>query len=107
MKMTRDVKTIIGKDSRGPLHHCIAELEEDKSALQHTVDHGIEDYEPLLVGNEKLASERDKLKHHCKDLQAELGETRSDAQKGIKILKQKLSLSKLTASMSLSIARNV
>jgi hypothetical protein len=32
------------------------------------VNHGIEDYDLLLAGNEKLASECDKLKRRCEDL---------------------------------------
>jgi vacuolar-type H+-ATPase subunit D/Vma8 len=35
----------------------------------------------LVIGNEKLTSKRDKLKHHYKGLEAELSEARSDAQK--------------------------
>jgi hypothetical protein len=52
-----------------------------KNVLQHVVDNGTEDYNLMVTGNEKLTSERDKLKHCCKGLEAELSEARSDAHK--------------------------
>jgi hypothetical protein len=44
------------------------ELEEDKSTLQHVVDHGIEDYNLLLMGKQSLLFERNELKCCCEDL---------------------------------------
>jgi hypothetical protein len=68
MKLTRAAVTIIGEDSGASLCNCITELEMDKDTLQVVVNHGIEDYDLLLVSNKKLASECNKLKHHCKDI---------------------------------------
>jgi hypothetical protein len=59
------------------------ELKKDKNVLQRAVNHGIEDYSLMVMGNKKLASERDKLKHRCEGLEAELLEARSDTQKRI------------------------
>jgi hypothetical protein len=66
--LTRAVETIITEDSGAPLRKCIAELEEDKSTLQHVVDHGIKDYNLLLMGKQSLLSERNELKCCCEDL---------------------------------------
>jgi hypothetical protein len=90
VKLTRAVVTIIGEDSGASLRSRIAEIEKDKDTLQLTIYRGIVDYDLLLVGNKKLASERDKLKHRCEDLQAELTEARSDAQKRIDDLEAKV-----------------
>jgi hypothetical protein len=68
MKLTRAAVTIIGEDGRASLRSHIAEVEKDKDTLQLAVNHGIEDYDLLLAGNEKLASECDKLKRRCEDL---------------------------------------
>jgi hypothetical protein len=57
MKLTRAAITIIGEDSGASLRNCITELEMDKDTLQVVVNHGIEDYDLLLVSNKKLASE--------------------------------------------------
>jgi uncharacterized protein with PhoU and TrkA domain len=90
MKLTRDAETIIAEDDGASLHKCILELENDKDMLQHAVDLSIGDYNLLVVGNKKLASERDELKHRCTDLQAELVEVRSDAQKRIDDLEERV-----------------
>jgi SMC interacting uncharacterized protein involved in chromosome segregation len=90
MKLTRAAATIIGEDSGGSLCSCIAELEKNKDTLKLVVNHGIEDYDLLLAGNEKLASEHDKLKYCCEDLHVELMEARSDAQKRIDDLEVKV-----------------
>jgi hypothetical protein len=66
MKLTSAAETIIAVDSGASLHKCITELEKDKNVLQRVVDHGIEDYNMMLTGNKKLASEHDKLKHRWK-----------------------------------------
>jgi hypothetical protein len=68
MKLTRAASTIIGEDNGASLCCRIADLEKDKDTLQLVVNHGIEHYDLLLAGNEKLASEHNKLKHRCKDL---------------------------------------
>jgi hypothetical protein len=57
----------------------MAELEKDKEALQLPMDHGIEDYNLLVMGNKNMSSEHDELKSHCDDLHDELAKVRSDA----------------------------
>jgi hypothetical protein len=88
--LTRDAETIIAKDSGVPLHWCIAELEEDKNTLQRTMDHSVEDYNLLVMGNRSLWSERNELKSHCEDLQATLVEAHSDAKKRVADLEVKV-----------------
>jgi FtsZ-binding cell division protein ZapB len=58
LKLTRAVETIIAEDSWALLRRHIAELEEDKNTLQHIVDHSIEDYNMLVMGNKSLLSKR-------------------------------------------------
>jgi hypothetical protein len=70
VKLTKVAETIIAEDSGDSLWKRIAELERDKHALQHVVDHNAEDYDLMVAGNRKLASERDQLNLHCKNLQA-------------------------------------
>jgi hypothetical protein len=60
--------SIIAEDSRASLYRHVTELEKDKDALQHTVDHGIEDYDLLVTGNRSLLSERVELKSRCEGL---------------------------------------
>jgi hypothetical protein len=55
-----------------------------------TLDHSIEHYELVVASNRKLCSERDQLKIHCNNLQAELVQARSDAEKGISNLEAKV-----------------
>jgi DNA repair exonuclease SbcCD ATPase subunit len=81
--LIRAAETIITEHSGTPLHRCIAELEEDRNALQRAVDHSIEDYILLVIGNKSLLSERNDLKSHCEDLQAALAKARSDAKKRV------------------------
>jgi hypothetical protein len=90
MELIRAAQTIIVEDNGASLHRRVTELEEDKDALQHIVDHGVEDYNLLATDNEKLDSKHDKLKHHCEGLQAELVEARSDAEKHIADLEVKV-----------------
>jgi hypothetical protein len=47
------------------------------------VDHSIEDYNMLVIGNKSLLSECDDLKCRYEDLQASLVETPSDAKKRV------------------------
>jgi hypothetical protein len=79
--LTRVVETIIVEDSGASFHRHIAVLEEDKNVLQHAVDHSIEDYNLLVIGNKSLLSECNDLKCRYKDLQAALLEACSDAKK--------------------------
>jgi hypothetical protein len=44
------------------------ELEDDKNTLQRVVDHSIEDYNLLVMGNKSLLSERNDFKCRCEDL---------------------------------------
>jgi hypothetical protein len=60
--LTRAAKTIIAEDSEALFCRRIAELEEDKNMLHHIVDHSIEDYNVLVMGNKSLSSERNELK---------------------------------------------
>jgi hypothetical protein len=90
MKLTRAAGTIIAVDSGAPLHRRVMELEKDKDALQHAIDHGIKDYDLPLTDNKNLASEHDELKYRCEGLQAELAEARSDAEKRVVILEVKV-----------------
>jgi hypothetical protein len=90
MKLTRVDGTIIAEDSGASLRRCVVELEKDKDTLQRTVDHGIKDYNLLVMGNKSLASERDELKSRCKGLQAELAKTRSNAEKRVAALEVKV-----------------
>jgi hypothetical protein len=66
--LTRASETINAEDSRAPLHRHIAELEEDKNTLQCALDHSIEDYNLLVMGNKSLLSERNELKCNCEAL---------------------------------------
>jgi hypothetical protein len=90
MKLTRVVGTIIAEDSRVLFHRRVTELEKDKDALQRAVDHGIKDYDLLVMGNKSLASERDELESRCEGLQAELAGTRYDAKKRVVVLEAKV-----------------
>jgi hypothetical protein len=90
MKLTRAAGTILAADSGAPLHRRVVELEKDKDALQHAIDHGIKDYDLPLMDNKNLASEHDELKYRCEGLQAELAEARSDAEKRVVILEAKV-----------------
>jgi hypothetical protein len=75
--------------SGASVHKHIAELDNDKDMLQHAVDHGIKDYDLLVMGNKNLSSECNELKIHCKGLQAELAKACFDTQKGIADLEAK------------------
>jgi hypothetical protein len=88
--LTRVVESIIAEDSGVPLLRRIAVLEEDKNMLQRAVDHGIEDYYPLVMGNKSLLSERNELKCHYKDLQATPVEAHSNAKKSAANLEAKV-----------------
>jgi hypothetical protein len=90
MKLTRVAGTIIAEDSRVLFHRRVTELEKDKDAMQRAVDHGIEDYDLLVMGNKSLASERDELESHCEGLQAELAGARYDAKKRVVVLEAKV-----------------
>jgi hypothetical protein len=90
LKLTKAAKTIIAKDSRVPLCWRIAELEEDKNMLQCAVDHSVEDYNLLVMGNKSLLSERNELKCHCEELQVALAEARSNAKKRVVDLEVKV-----------------
>jgi hypothetical protein len=54
------------------------------------VDHSIEDYNLLVMGNKSLLSERNELKCHCEDLQVALVETCSDTKKRVADLEAKV-----------------
>jgi hypothetical protein len=90
MKLTNTDETIIAEDSGALLRKCIAELEKDKNALQRAMDHGTEDYNLMVTGNKKLASEHDKLKQRCEGLEVELSKARSDTQKRIDVLEARV-----------------
>jgi hypothetical protein len=68
LKLTRAAKIIIIEDSEAPLCKRIVELEEDKNMLQCDVDHSIEDYILMVMGNKSLLHERNELKCRCEDL---------------------------------------
>jgi hypothetical protein len=82
-------------------------LKKDKDVLQHAIDHGIEDYNLLVMGNKSLASECDELKSRCEGPQAELAEARSDAEKRVAFLRQELGLLKLMTLMLHPLVRNI
>jgi FtsZ-binding cell division protein ZapB len=67
--LTRVAETIIAEDSGALLRQHIAELKEDKSTLQHTVDNGVNDYNLLQVGNNSLLAERTDFKYNFEDLE--------------------------------------
>jgi hypothetical protein len=67
MRLTTTEETIITEDSGTLLREHITELEKDKNALQGAVNYGI-DYNLMVAGNKKLASEHYKLKHRCEGL---------------------------------------
>jgi formiminotetrahydrofolate cyclodeaminase len=81
--LTRATKIIIAEDSGVSLRRRIAELEEDKNTLQCTVDHSIEDYNLVVIGNKSLLSKRNDLKCRWEDLQAALAEAHSNAKKRV------------------------
>jgi hypothetical protein len=60
--LTKVAETIIAEDSGDSLRRRIMELEKDKDALQRALDHSTEDYNIVLAGCKKHASERDQLK---------------------------------------------
>jgi hypothetical protein len=90
MKLTRATGIIIAEDSGASLQRHVMELEKDKDVLQCAVDHGIEDYNLLVVGNKSLASKRDELKSRCEGLQVELAKTCFDVEKRVAALEAKV-----------------
>jgi hypothetical protein len=88
--LTRAAETITDEDSGAPLCRHIAELEGDKSTLQHALDHSIKDYNALVMGNKSLLSEHNKLKCCCEDLQAALASVVSEAKKRVDDLEAKV-----------------
>jgi hypothetical protein len=92
--LTRAAETIIAKDSGASLHRHIAELEGDKSMLQCALDHSIEDYNLLVIGNKSLLFEHNELKCRCVDLQAALAKACSNAKKRVDDLKSKVKTAK-------------
>jgi hypothetical protein len=56
--LARAAESIIAEDSGASLCRRIAELEEDTNTLQHIVDHSVEGYNLLVMGNKSLLSEQ-------------------------------------------------
>jgi hemerythrin-like domain-containing protein len=54
------------------------------------VDHSIEDYNLLVMGNQSLLCEHNELKCRCEDLQATLVEAHSDTKKRVVDLEAKV-----------------
>jgi hypothetical protein len=90
VKLTKVAETIIVEESNDSLWKRITELERDKEALQRAVDHNTEDYDLMVAGNRKLASEHDQLNLHCESPQAEVAQLCSDADKHITNLEAKV-----------------
>jgi hypothetical protein len=57
VKLTKVTKTIIAKDSSDWLRKCIAELEREKDTMQRAMDLNTVEYDLVVAGNKKLASE--------------------------------------------------
>jgi hypothetical protein len=68
MKLTRAAGSIIAEYSGASLYRHVTELENDKDVLQRTVEHGIEDYDLLVIGNRSLLFEHVELKSRCEGL---------------------------------------
>jgi chromosome segregation ATPase len=92
--LTKDGETIITKDSGDSLQKCIVELESIKDALQRAMDQNSEDYDLMVVGTKKLASERDQLNLRCESLQVEVEQVCSNADKHIADLEAKVKSTK-------------
>jgi chromosome segregation ATPase len=90
MKLAKVTENILAKDSGAPLRERIAELEKERGVLRLALDHSAEDYELFVAGSRKLSSERDQLKIRCDNLQAELAQAHSDAEKRISDLEAKV-----------------
>jgi SMC interacting uncharacterized protein involved in chromosome segregation len=90
VKLTKVAKTIIAEDSSDSLWKHIMDLEKDKGVLQCAVDHNTEDYDLMVAGNRKLASECDQLNLRCECLQAEVAQVCSNADKCIVDLEAKV-----------------
>jgi hypothetical protein len=82
--LTRATKTIIAEDSGAPLCRHIVEREDDKSMLQHALDHSVEDYNVLVMGNKSLLSERNELKCRCEDLEAKVKTVKAHGEKRLR-----------------------
>jgi SMC interacting uncharacterized protein involved in chromosome segregation len=90
VKLTSFAEDITAEDSGESFRDCIAELEKDKDMLQHVLNLRVEDYNLVVAGNEKLASECDKLRQRCEGLVAELSKTRSNAWRRIEDLEARV-----------------
>jgi hypothetical protein len=90
MKLTKVAETIIIEDSSDSFWKRIAELERCKHALQCDVDLNAEDYDLVVAGNKKLASEHDQLNLCCKSLQAKVAQIHYDADQCITDLEAKV-----------------
>jgi hypothetical protein len=77
------------------------ELERDKDVLQCAMDLNMADYDLVVAGNKKLASERVQLNLHCGSLQAEMAQICFDADKHIFDLEAKV---KFAVTCSVEIA---
>jgi hypothetical protein len=90
MKLAKVVENILAEDSGAPLHERIAKLEKEWGVLWLALDHSTEDYELVVAGSRKLCSEHDQLKIHCDNMQAELVQAHSNAEKHISDLEAKV-----------------
>jgi hypothetical protein len=88
--LTSFAEDITAEDSGESFRDCIAELEKDKDMLQHVLNLRVEDYNLVVEGNEKLASECDKLRQWCEGLVAKLSKTRSNAWRRIEDLEARV-----------------
>jgi hypothetical protein len=88
--LTGAAKTIIAEDNGALLRKHIAELEMERSTLQHAVDNGVKDYNLLMAGNESLLAERNDFCYHCEDLEKELTKVCSDAEQRTAALQLKI-----------------
>jgi hypothetical protein len=90
VKLTKVAETIIAKDSSDSFWKRITELGRDEDVLQCAVDLNDEDFDLVVAGNKKLASERDQLNLRCENLHAAVVQIHSDANKRIADLELKV-----------------
>jgi predicted RNase H-like nuclease (RuvC/YqgF family) len=105
MRLAKVADGTIKEDSSAPLQKHITELQMSEKGLQRVVEQWTEDYDLVVSGNKKLASKCDQLKTRCEGLQNELALARSESEKRISELENRLASVKPTTRRSLKRAR--
>jgi cell division protein FtsB len=102
--LTKIIEKILAEDDGESLQKRVAELEAENSRLTtvaaqssetipkmlRSLDSGVEDYNLLMAGNERLLAERNDLCHHTEDLESELAKVRAAATADVAALEVKV-----------------